>query len=50
MAEMLTLAALAADPDRIHLIDVRNADDDLLPGLSSLRSQVCSGFGPSLTG
>ena len=27
MAEMLTLAALAADPDRFHLIDVRDADD-----------------------
>ncbi|GGE24738.1 Rhodanese-like domain-containing protein [Gemmobacter megaterium] len=24
---MLTLAALAADPDRFHLIDVRDADD-----------------------
>lgn len=27
MAEMLTLAALAADPDRFHLIDVRDAED-----------------------
>ncbi|WP_209427464.1 rhodanese-like domain-containing protein [Pararhodobacter sp. SW119] len=27
MVEMLTLAALAADPDRFHLIDVRDADD-----------------------
>lgn len=27
MAEMLTLTALAADPDRFHLIDVRDADD-----------------------
>lgn len=27
MAEMLTLAALAADLDRFHLIDVRDADD-----------------------
>lgn len=27
MAEMLTLAARAADPDRFHLIDVRDADD-----------------------
>jgi len=27
MAQMLTLAALAADPDRFHLIDVRDADD-----------------------
>ena len=27
MAEMLTLAALAADPDRFHLIDVRDAGD-----------------------
>jgi len=27
MAKMLTLRALAADPDRFHLIDVRNADD-----------------------
>jgi len=25
MARMLTLAALAADPDRFHLIDVRDA-------------------------
>jgi hypothetical protein len=24
--------------------------DDLLPGLSSLKERVCSGFGPSLTG
>lgn len=28
MAQMLTLAALAADPDRFHLIDVRDAEDD----------------------
>ena len=27
MAGMLTLAALAADPDRFHLIDVRDAKD-----------------------
>ncbi len=27
MAEMLTLAALAADPARFHLIDVRDAED-----------------------
>lgn len=27
MAEMLTLAALAADPERFHLIDVRDAED-----------------------
>ena len=27
MAEMLSLAALSADPDRFHLIDVRDADD-----------------------
>lgn len=27
MAGMLTLAALAADPDRFHLIDVRDAED-----------------------
>ena len=27
MAEMLTLAALAADPGRFHLIDVRDAGD-----------------------
>lgn len=27
MSEMLTLAALAADPDRFHLIDVRDAED-----------------------
>lgn len=27
MAEMLTLAALAVDPNRFHLIDVRDADD-----------------------
>ncbi len=27
MVEMLTLAALAADPDRFHLIDVRDAED-----------------------
>ncbi|MCB2126194.1 MAG: rhodanese-like domain-containing protein [Albidovulum sp.] len=27
MAEMLTLRALAADPDRFHLIDVRDAED-----------------------
>ncbi len=27
MAEMLTLSALAADPDRFHLIDVRDAED-----------------------
>jgi rhodanese-related sulfurtransferase len=27
MAQMLTLAALAADPDRYHLIDVRDAED-----------------------
>lgn len=27
MAEMLTLAALAADPNRFHLIDVRDAED-----------------------
>jgi rhodanese-related sulfurtransferase len=27
MAQMLTLAALAADPDRFHLIDVRDAED-----------------------
>jgi rhodanese-related sulfurtransferase len=27
MADMLTLAALAADPDRFHLIDVRDAED-----------------------
>lgn len=27
MAAMLTLAALAADPDRFHLIDVRDAED-----------------------
>lgn len=27
MVEMLTLAALAADPDRFHLIDVRDATD-----------------------
>jgi rhodanese-related sulfurtransferase len=27
MAEMLTLDALAADPDRFHLIDVRDAED-----------------------
>ena len=27
MAKMLTLAALAADPDRFHLIDVRDAED-----------------------
>lgn len=27
MAEMLTLAALAADPDHFHLIDVRDAED-----------------------
>ncbi len=27
MAEMLTLSALAADPDRFFLIDVRDADD-----------------------
>ncbi|KFE36513.1 rhodanese-like domain-containing protein [Thioclava atlantica] len=27
MAGMLTLAAFAADPDRFHLIDVRDAED-----------------------
>ena len=27
MAQMLTLAAHAADPDRFYLIDVRDADD-----------------------
>ena len=27
MARMLTIAALAADPDRFHLIDVRDAED-----------------------
>ena len=27
MAQMLTLAALAADPDHFHLIDVRDAED-----------------------
>ena len=27
MAPMLTLADLAADPDRFHLIDVRDAED-----------------------
>ena len=27
MAEMLTLAALATDPSRFHLIDVRDAED-----------------------
>jgi rhodanese-related sulfurtransferase len=27
MAEMLTLATLAADPDRFRLIDVRDAED-----------------------
>lgn len=27
MVQMLTLAALAADPDRFHLIDVRDAED-----------------------
>ncbi len=27
MAGMLTLAALAANPDRFHLIDVRDAED-----------------------
>lgn len=27
MSQMLTLAALAADPDRFHLIDVRDAED-----------------------
>jgi len=27
MIQMLTLAALAADPDRFHLIDVRDAED-----------------------
>lgn len=27
MAGMLTLAALAADPDQLHLIDVRDAED-----------------------
>lgn len=27
MAQMLTLAALAADPDRFHLIDVRDSED-----------------------
>ena len=27
MAQMLTLAALAADPERFHLIDVRDAED-----------------------
>lgn len=27
MAEMLPLAALAADPDRFHLIDVRDTED-----------------------
>ena len=27
MAQMLTLAALAADPDCFHLIDVRDAED-----------------------
>lgn len=27
MAQMLTLAVLAADPDRFHLIDVRDAED-----------------------
>lgn len=27
MAGMLTLAALVADPDRFHLIDVRDAED-----------------------
>jgi rhodanese-related sulfurtransferase len=27
MAEMLTLAAFASDPDRFHLIDVRDAED-----------------------
>ncbi|HBZ43173.1 MAG TPA: hypothetical protein DEO85_03780 [Maritimibacter sp.] len=27
MAEMLTLAALAAHPERFHLIDVRDAED-----------------------
>lgn len=27
MAQMLTLAALAANPDRFHLIDVRDAED-----------------------
>jgi rhodanese-related sulfurtransferase len=27
MVEMLTLTALAADPDRFHLIDVRDAED-----------------------
>lgn len=27
MAGMLTLAALAADPERFHLIDVRDAED-----------------------
>ena len=27
MAEMLTLTALAADPDQFHLIDVRDAAD-----------------------
>jgi rhodanese-related sulfurtransferase len=30
MAEMLTLAELAADPDRFHLIDVRDAADHAL--------------------
>ena len=27
MAQMLTLATLAGDPDRFHLIDVRDAED-----------------------
>lgn len=27
MAQMLALAALAADPDRFHLINVRDAED-----------------------
>jgi rhodanese-related sulfurtransferase len=27
MSQMLTLAALAADPDHFHLIDVRDAED-----------------------
>lgn len=27
MAQMLTLAVLAADPDRFHLIDVRDTED-----------------------
>lgn len=27
MQDMLSLAALAADPDRFHLIDVRDAED-----------------------